>query len=239
MLPMTTMTACINLCHTRSILQAVFCNTSHSPLRRIVSGSRRFSKDTARDIRDEAIPTSHVYVVRDADNGQKSALDGPIPLRQALQKRKSDEKGRAIEYLKMVRDRDEKMQYPICRYFDKVAERQREKERRKAQKGTKIQHKALELNWTVGPNDLSHRMAKMHEFLQRGARVEVTIGSARKRGWMDKRTDDEQAASNLVNDVRAAAMAVPGTRERGQLQGALGQTVKLNFEGKRVSPGNP
>lgn len=178
--------------------------------------------------RDENIRASRVYVIQ-ADNKRGE----PIRLEDALDARSRDERGRLTQYLRQVREPDDQIPYPLCRYYDKQYERDKDLAKKKAAKASKTEQKQLEINWTVSDNDLSHRMARLKEFLEKGWKVDVVIGSTRKRGWSAKRTDNLGLAGNLVAKVREAALQVAGSREKAEMKGKLGEEASLSFEGPK------
>ena len=178
------------------------------------------------DVRDEAIRAFRVYIVQPDDT-----LSEPMLLRDALDARQKDERGRLSQYLRQVREASEEFPNPICKYYDKKHERDRELIKKRAAKTARAENKQLEINWTVSDNDLDHRMKRMKEFLEKGWKVEVLLGSTRKSGWKRKRTDDPEGQQNLVANIKASAMEVDGTRERAEMKGVLGQEVVLSFEG--------
>ena len=189
-------------------------------------GPKRKGDDKPEDERDENIKAFRVHIAQ-PDN----TIGEPIPLVDALNARLRDEKGRFTQYLRVVREPDARIVYPLCRYYDKQLERDKELARKKSAKSTKTEQKQLEINWTVGDNDLGHRMGRLKEFLGKGWRVEVIIGSTRKRGWGGKRTDNQALAESLVAKIRNAALEVEGSKQRTEMKGKLGEEVSLSFEG--------
>ncbi|KAG0641521.1 hypothetical protein HOY80DRAFT_953979 [Tuber brumale] len=110
-----------------------------------------------------------------------------------------------------------------------------EKERREAeaaaeallqrQKKPAIPTRVLEFTWAISANDLAHKMKKMGEFLRKGNRVEVIIGT-RKRA--PKVSADR--AKELVAKVRETGTEF-GNEWKG-VNGALGTQFTMFFEGK-------
>ncbi|KAL9102577.1 MAG: hypothetical protein Q9163_002295 [Psora crenata] len=186
----------------------------------------------AGDVRDELIRALKVYLVQPDDT-----LGEPVLLRDALDARQVDERGRPTQYLRQVREPNDEFPYPVCKYYDKKIERDRELARKKAAKIARTENKQLEINWTVSDNDLHHRMERLKEFLGKGWKVEIILGSMRKKGWKGKRLADPEEAKNLISRIRAAAMEVEGARERAEMKGVPGQEVFLTFEGlKKKDP---
>jgi translation initiation factor IF-3 len=118
---------------------------------------------------------------------------------------------------------------PICKIVDKKVLREQEQVARKPvkSKAPSATIKQLELNWAIDPNDLNHRLNKMVEFLRKGWRVEVLL-APKKRG---RRASPEEA-EELLDKIREKAREVPGAKEIKALEGKIGATVSLNFEGK-------
>ncbi|KAI9698740.1 MAG: hypothetical protein M1836_003850 [Candelina mexicana] len=115
----------------------------------------------------------------------------------------------------------------VCKIISK--EELREKERAKAQMARKsaITAKQLELNWAIDPNDLSHRLKKMQEFLSLGRSVDIILAGKRKGR---KATSEEAKA--VIKTIRAKAMEVEGAKESKPMKGSMLQQVTLFFEGK-------
>ena len=214
----------------RSFTSSLRCAAVLNPARFSPTG-----QDTQRsnDVRDEKIRSYKVIIAKES-----GGLEDEVLLRDALEARKVDERGKPTQYLRQVRPPDAQIPYPVCKYYDKQLERDRESARKKAAKASKTESKQLEINWTVGDNDLSHRMGRLKEFLEKGARVEIIIGSSRKKGWMKKRTDDTNFAGRLVDKIRAAMTEVQGAKERAEMTGKLGEEVRLSFEGPKKKPIN-
>ena len=178
-------------------------------------------------LENEAIKAFKVNVVQ-----QDGKLGEPMMLSYALANRKKDSSGKYMELLRQVQQPDADVTFPICRYYNIQEERAKElarKKRAREIKGSK-QSKRIELNWTIGDNDLGHRMEKLREFLREGKKVEVLVGGSRKRGWQKKKADSLQTALDLVSKIKAAALEVDGTREGWEMRGNIGQQVELCFE---------
>ena len=191
-------------------------------------GPKRNRNDKAEIPRDENIKAYKVQIIQN-----NNTIGEPVLLVDALNARAQDERGRLTQFLRPVREPDEQFHYPLCRYYDKQLERDRESTRKKASRSSKTGKKQLEINWTVGDNDLNHRMGKLKEFLGKGWQVEVIIGSTRKRGWSRKRTDNKDMAERLVANIRNAAFEVEGAKQKAEMRGNLGEEVSLSFEGSK------
>lgn len=182
-----------------------------------------------RPPRDEEIRAMKVHIVRQSDQ----RLSEPMLLDDVLESRARDEKGRLIEYLQEVGGPDIEggRYYPVCKMFDKKAEREREIAKRKAGREKKFVEKQLECSWAMSDNDLGHRLARLKEFLEKGWRVEILFGKKRK-GWMAKRTATAEEVASVLSRIRTAVHEVEGAAELGEMQGKPGEEAKLSFEGK-------
>ncbi|RPA95224.1 hypothetical protein L873DRAFT_1813161 [Choiromyces venosus 120613-1] len=83
----------------------------------------------------------------------------------------------------------------------------------------------LEFTWAISLNDLAHKMKKVGEFLRKGNRVEVVIGT--RKGMAKVKADQ---ANELVAKVRETGTEFG--REWKEVDGALGTQLTLFFEGK-------
>ncbi|KAL8888960.1 MAG: hypothetical protein Q9215_003692 [Flavoplaca cf. flavocitrina] len=127
--------------------------------------------------------------------------------------------------------RDTRPKIPVCKVIDKQAYRQAEIAKAKSKKPTSIPTKEVELNWTIAPHDLEHRLKKMREFLNDGRRVEVVFGKKR-RGWMQRKDVGEGKARGLVEMIREQAATVEGSKEWKAAEGEEGAELKMFFEAK-------
>ncbi|KAE8450963.1 hypothetical protein EG329_005403 [Mollisiaceae sp. DMI_Dod_QoI] len=116
---------------------------------------------------------------------------------------------------------------PICKIMNKVAMREAEKARRKAEKKGGITIKSMELNWAIDGNDLGHRLNKLKEFLMKGQRVEVLL-AGKKKGR--KATEDEARA--VIKRIKGVLTEVDGAREMKPMEGKFLGTATLFLEGK-------
>ena len=131
--------------------------------------------------------------------------------------------------------RDTRPKIPVCKVIDKLAYRQAEIVKAKSKKPTSIPTKEVELNWTIAPHDLEHRLKKMKEFLNDGRRVEVVFGKKR-RGWMQRKDVGEGKAKGLVEMIREQAATVEGSKEWKAAEGEEGAELKMFFEAKGNNP---
>jgi len=117
----------------------------------------------------------------------------------------------------------------VCRVVDTSVEKEKakaEKETALSEKQAAAQTKQLELSWAIASNDLSHKIKRLQEFLDKGARVEVLL--ARKKGG---RTATPEEAEALIERVKEVAASVAGTTEYKKSDGLPGTRMTLFFEG--------
>ena len=175
--------------------------------------------------RNEEIKAFKVYMVRPEDN----RLSEPILTFNALQSRRRDDKGRFLEFLQEVSPVNERegQLFPVCKMFDKKAVRESQIAKRKASRESKKQTKQLDVGWKMADNDLSRRLGRFKEFLEKGLRVEISFERKRKR--MEASQEDVQ---RVLERISQAAREAEGAREFQAVQGKEGQPVKLVYEGK-------
>ncbi|KAI0194638.1 hypothetical protein F4808DRAFT_336497 [Astrocystis sublimbata] len=114
----------------------------------------------------------------------------------------------------------------ICRIIDVELEKKKEWEAEKEDKRLAKNTKALELNWAIAQNDLSHRLKRLEEFLLKGYRVEILL--ARKRG---SRKATAQEAQELTTQLQEFAGNVPGAEQYKKMDGDVGKILRLFWEG--------
>ena len=184
---------------------------------------RRYSTD--RPPRDDEIKAFKVHLKR-----EDGRLSDPLPTYEVLKSRRRDEQGRLTEYLQQVVAEAvaEGRYYPICRMVDRAEERGKQK----MNKEKKTQKKQLEINWIMSDNDLSHRMGRFKEFLEKGHRVEIVFDARRKRGWKDRREPSHTEVQNTLNRINGIVAEVEGARVWKAAKGLEGGQMTLSFEGK-------
>ncbi|KAI4863229.1 hypothetical protein F4820DRAFT_379745 [Hypoxylon rubiginosum] len=114
----------------------------------------------------------------------------------------------------------------VCRVVDNAAASAVAKEAQRAARRRTVDSKELELSWSIAPHDLSHKLRRLRDFLDRGLSVEVLLAKKR-RGRAATR--DEAVA--VLAAVREAVGEVGGAKEARRMDGEVGGTVKLFFEG--------
>ena len=115
----------------------------------------------------------------------------------------------------------------ICKIISKEQLREQERAKSKPTKNPAHIVKTLELNWAIDRNDLSHRLNKMVQFLEKGNRVEVMLATKRK----GRRATIEEAES-VLELVREKVGQVEGAKEWKAMQGRVLTPSVLFFEGK-------
>ncbi|KAL8753963.1 MAG: hypothetical protein Q9199_004680 [Rusavskia elegans] len=188
-------------------------------------------------IRDEGIRAPEIQIV-----GPNNSLQPPTSLRGSLASI-----ARSTQFLMQVGEkihprfadapgpdegqRDNRPKIPVCKVVDKHSHRQAEIAKAKPKKNVSIPTKEVELNWTIAPHDLDHRLKKMREFLSDGRRVEVVFGKKR-RGWMQRKDVTEGKAKGLLEMIRDQAATVQGSKEWKVLEGEEGGELRMFFEAK-------
>jgi len=95
----------------------------------------------------------------------------------------------------------------------------------KKQKKPAITTRVLEFTWAISEHDLAHKMKKMGEFMQKGCRVEVIVGT--RKGMTKVKAEQ---AKELIAKIRETG--VKFGKEWKKEDGALGAQFTLFFEGK-------
>ncbi len=134
----------------------------------------------------------------------------------------------------MVSPAGPERRFPICKVYDKQVMREKEEAKRKAAKASKMEEKQLELSWTIGHHDLGHRLGKLKEFLLKGCRVDIVVGSRRHKGWNRKRDITNEDAEKLLARIRSEVREVEGAKERLAMDGRLCEEAVLHFEGSKI-----
>ncbi|KAK7747167.1 hypothetical protein SLS62_009109 [Diatrype stigma] len=119
----------------------------------------------------------------------------------------------------------------ICRIIDKAKAAAALAEAKRLARQRSVNTKELEVNWTIGPHDLGHKLRRMREFLNKGMTVEVMLARKKRAGQQAS----PEAARAVLDAVRETAAAIPGTRETKKMDGEVGAVVRLFFEGPSES----
>lgn len=125
---------------------------------------------------------------------------------------------------------------PVCRIISKrqiLEAAKAAKANKKPQANPERVTKTIELNWAIDGNDLSHRLKRIREFLERGNKVEVALAGKRKG-----RKASPEEAKEVLEKVRAFVVEdegrANGWREYKALEGAVGGVMTVYLEGKVV-----
>ncbi len=124
-------------------------------------------------------------------------------------------------------------EYPICLIVDRQAERARRAEKEALRKSArKVVIKGIELNWAIGPNDLSMKMKQLRQFLQKGYTVQVTMKPIKRRNKKQASMDEAHAVLKAVMENLAR---VHGAKETAAREGSVGDTLTLVLQGPSVA----
>ena len=188
----------------------------------------KYGPKADRPPRDEEIRAWRAHVR--LPNGK---LSEPKSLQDILDERVKDEKGKYLQFVQELATADPRdgRPYSIVGYFDKKEMKEKELAAKKKAREGSTKEKSLELSWSIGENDLQHRIGKLREFLQKGSRVEVVFGSTRIRGWGMKRKITEDEGNELLEKIRRAALDVNGTKVYHELSGKLLGQARISFQG--------
>lgn len=113
---------------------------------------------------------------------------------------------------------------PIVKFVTEKELWEQAKSQKAKQKTSEERPKQLELNWALDQQDLQYRLARLHDFLSEGRRVEVLL--ANKKGARRVTREDMET---LLDQLRTSAKEVPGAEEFKPMEGAIGGKVMLFF----------
>lgn len=183
-----------------------------------------------RPPRDEEIRAWEAYVK--LPDGK---LSEPQPLQDILDRRERDAKGKYSQFVQELAapDPGNGRPYSILAYYDKKQMKEQEVALKKKNKQTALKEKGIEVGWSIGGNDLQHRLGRLKEFLEKGSRVEVVLGSTRIRGWGSKRKITEDEGRELLEKFRRAALEVEGTKIFKELEGKFLGRATMSFQGPK------
>ncbi|EEA23173.1 hypothetical protein TMatcc_002033 [Talaromyces marneffei ATCC 18224] len=119
---------------------------------------------------------------------------------------------------------------PVCKIMSlsEFREEERAKERavRMAKHAAKTSTKQIELNWSIDPHDLSHRLKKLSGFIDKGRTVEIVL--TRKR---NKRIATADEIKQLMDRLRAA-IEEANAHQSKSMEGEIGKTLTITVEKK-------
>ncbi|POS80502.1 hypothetical protein DHEL01_v201101 [Diaporthe helianthi] len=132
-----------------------------------------------------------------------------------------DEDGDKDEY-------EESLRWPLCRIVNKLEELARQKNLKKQRRKTTVKEKEVELNWTLAPHDLDHKLKTLQKFLGKGYRVQVLL-QKKTRGKATAKKDD---AKGILERVSKAVGEVKGAKEWKGREGEILGEYKIFLQGK-------
>ncbi|KAK2602450.1 hypothetical protein N8I77_008979 [Diaporthe amygdali] len=174
--------------------------------------------------RDEEIHWPYVYVKPAEGSG---GLDSPRPIKEVLVG--LDRKTTFLEAVALPRagDRDAP-RWPVCRIVNKKEELTRLKDLKERKKKGTVKEKELELNWTLAPHDLDHKLNTMQKFLSKGYKVEVVL----QKKSRSKSRATENDAQAVIERIETAVGEVKGAKEWKKREGQVLGSYRLFLQGK-------
>lgn len=188
---------------------------------------RRVAVKLGRLPRDDEIREQYVHMVEGTDEYGRPILSDARRTKDILAK--LDSTTYSLQVVKVQMPEGEEVDWPVCKVINKREELQKQKrEKEKKKTATVLKEKTLELNWALAPHDQEHKLRQMQKFLAKGFRVQVCL-MKKQNGKARATVKDAQA---LVDRIVESALEVKGTQEWKKREGALLQTLKINFQGK-------
>lgn len=170
---------------------------------------------------DELISSFYVQIVN-----AEGALDPPTRLRDALASI-----DRPDNFLQQVSPGAPGVP-PVCKVISRREQYQAERARAKeAQARKRAEPKQLEINWTIDPHDLGHRLKQMKTFLAKGRRVDIAL--FRKKG---KRRPTGEDIKLVMDRVTAAIEEGDGTQAK-PMDGEPGKQAQIFVKPKESKDG--
>lgn len=119
---------------------------------------------------------------------------------------------------------------PVCKIMSmsdfRNEERAKEKAVRMAKHAAKTSTKQIELNWSIDPHDLSHRLKRLSEFVDKGRTVEIVLTKKR-----NKRMATADEIKQLMDRLRAA-IEEANAHQTKPMDGEIGKTLTITVEKK-------
>ncbi|KAL2828433.1 hypothetical protein BDW59DRAFT_143105 [Aspergillus cavernicola] len=117
---------------------------------------------------------------------------------------------------------------PVCKIINHAAFREQERAQATQAKvaRAKIALKQIELNWAIDPHDLSHRLRKLTDFLEKGRKVEIVL--VRKKR---KRAPTVEEIKNVMTTVLQVTKDANATQIK-PMEGEPGKHVVLVVQKK-------
>ncbi len=153
---------------------------------------------------------------------EQDGISEPVPARVIL----SQIDLRADSLILLSLPKPDGPHYPLCQVVDRKEQAQFERAKVKQVRKKAVQMKELELNWSIDPHDLGHRLKTATEFLKKGYKIEVRLVSKRH-----KRQASRDEANEVLRKVRELVNDVPGSKEARATEGQVGRSMKVYLEG--------
>lgn len=119
---------------------------------------------------------------------------------------------------------------PVCKIMTlsdfRDEERAKERAVRMAKHTAKTSTKQIELNWSIDPHDLSHRLKKLSGFIDKGRTVEIVLTKKR-----NKRMATADEIKQLMDRLRAAIEEANALQTK-PMDGEIGKTLTITVEKK-------
>lgn len=137
---------------------------------------------------------------------------------------------RRSEQVLVQLDPGDSTRVPVCKIMRmsdfRNEERAKEKAVRMAKHASKTSTKQIELNWSIDPHDLSHRLKKLSGFIEKGRTVEIVLTKKR-----NKRMATTDEIKQLMDRLRAA-IEEANAHQTKSMDGEIGKTLTITVEKK-------
>lgn len=176
--------------------------------------------------RDNEIDWPYVYVKTPGAEGSEG-LGAPRPIKEVLAE--LDPKTTYLEAVVVPKADDRgSPRWPVCRIVNKKEELAKQKDLKERKKKGAVKEKELELNWTLAPHDLDHKLKTLQKFLSKGYKVQVLLQKKARA----KVTANEQDAKALIEKVTKAVEEVKGAKEWKGREGQVLGRYMIFLQGK-------
>lgn len=176
--------------------------------------------------RDNEIDWPYVYVKTSGVEGSEG-LGPPRPIKEVLAE--LDPKTVYLEAVVVPRSDDRSSpRWPICRIVNKKEELAKLKDLKERKKKGAVKEKELELNWTLAPHDLDHKLKTLQKFLSKGYKVQLLLQKKARA----KVTATEEDAKALIEKVTQTVAEVKGAKEWKGREGQMLARYMIFLQGK-------
>lgn len=173
--------------------------------------------------RDNEIDWPYVYVKTPGVEG----LDTPRPIKEVLAE--LDPKTTYLEAVTVPKADDRSSpRWPVCRIVNKKEELAKMKDLKERKKKGAVKEKELELNWTLAPHDLDHKLKTLQKFLSKGYKVQLLLQKKARA----KVTANQEDAKTLIEKVTKAVEEVKGAKEWKGREGQVLGRYMIFLQGK-------